>query len=186
MLKRLLPLGDPVSQQRLDEAAGRLNESLAGLNRRQIEARQIPLDPLEERVRQDSLVMMLEAEQSDLPEHHVEGLGRMLSQPEFAAGERARHLVQTVEEQVLLERIVTVARESGPKVYIGSENEEESLHGYGVIVCRYGRPDGIGGAICVVGPTRMGYARAIAGTRHLANLMGRMAQTLETGGSSRN
>ena len=87
---------------------------------------------------------MLEAEQSDLPEHHVEGLGRLLNQPEFAAGERARQLVQTVEERVLLERIVAAARESGPKVYIGSENQEESLHGYGVIVCRYGRPDGVG------------------------------------------
>lgn len=185
LLKRLLPLDDPVSQQRLDEAAGRLNESLAGLNRRQIEARQVALEPLEQRVRQDSLDMMLEAEQSDLPEHHVEGLGRLLSQPEFAAGERARHLVQTVEERVLLERIVNAARDSGPKVYIGSENVEESLHGYGVIVCRYGRPDGVGGAICVVGPTRMGYARAIAGTRHLANLMSRMAQTLEDGEPAR-
>ena len=181
LLKRLLPLDDPVSQQRLDEAAGRLNESLAGLNRRQIEARQVELAPLEQRVRQDSLEMMLEAEQSDLPEHHVEGLGRLLGQPEFAAGERARHLVQTVEERVLLERIVNAARESGPKVYIGSENQDESLRSFGVIVCRYGRPDGVGGAVCVVGPTRMGYARAIAGTRHLANLMGRMVQALETG-----
>ena len=181
LLKRLLPLDDPVSQLRLDEAAGRLNESLAGLNRRQIEARQVTLEPLEERVRQGSLELMLEAEQSDLPEHHVEGLGRLLNQPEFAAGESARHLVQAVEERVVLERIVNAARESRPKVYIGSENEEESLHGYGVIVCRYGRPGAIGGAICVVGPTRMGYARAIAGTRHLANLMGGMAQTLEAG-----
>ena len=179
LLKRFLPLDDSVSQQRLDEAAGRLNKSLAGLNRQQIQAMQVAFEPLEERVRQDSLEMILEAEQSDVPEHHVEGLGRMLSQPEFAAGERARQLVQTVEERVLLERMVTAARESGPKVYIGSENEKESLHGYGVIVCRYGRPDGVGGAICVVGPTRMGYARAIAGTRHLAGLMSRMSQTLE-------
>ena len=86
---------------------------------------------------------------------------------------------------MLLERIVNAARDSGPKVYIGSENVEESLHGYGVIVCRYGRSDGVGGAICVVGPTRMGYARAIAGTRHLANLMSRMAQTLEDGEPTR-
>ena len=50
-----------------------------------------------------------------------------------------------------------------------------------MIVCRYGRPEGVGGAICVVGPTRMGYATAIAGTRHLAAVMGRMAETLEGG-----
>ena len=181
LLKRLLSLDGPASQQRLDEAAGRLNESLAGLSRRQIEGQRVELDPLEQRVRQDSLEMMLEAEKSDLPEHHIEGLGRLLEQPEFAASERARQLVQTVEERALLERIVSAAREPGPKVYIGSENQEESLRCFGVIVCRYGRPNGVGGAICVVGPTRMGYSKAIAGTRHLANMMSRMVQALETG-----
>ena len=84
-----------------------------------------------------------------------------------------------VEERVLLERIVSAARESGPKVYIGAENQEESLHRFGVIVCRYGRPDGVGGVICVVGPTRMGYHMAIAGTSHLAAFMSQMVQTLQ-------
>ena len=183
LLKRMLALDDTVSQDRLDRASEHLNETLAGLNREQIQSRQIELDELERRVRQDSVNMMLEAEQSDLPEHHVEGLGRLLSQPEFAAGERARQLVQAVEERVLLERIVSSARDAGPKVFIGSENREESLNEFGVIVCRYGRPDGVGGAICVVGPTRMGYATAIAGSRHLAEIMGRMVQTLESGGA---
>ena len=184
LLKRLLSLEDPASQNRLDEAAGRLNESLAGLSRPQIEAREVELSPLEQRVRQDSLDMMLEAEKSDMPEHHVEGLGRLLGQPEFAAAENARQLVQAVEERAFLERILAAAQEpagDAPKVYIGSENEDQSLHSFGVIVCRYGRPDGVSGSICVVGPTRMGYSRAISGTRHLANMMSRMVQTLETG-----
>ena len=184
LLKRLLSLEDPASQNRLDEAAGRLNESLAGLSRPQIEAREVELSPLEQRVRQDSLDMMLEAEKSDMPEHHVEGLGRLLGQPEFAAAENARQLVQAVEERAFLERILAATQEpagGAPKVYIGSENEDQSLHSFGVIVCRYGRPDGVSGSICVVGPTRMGYSRAISGTRHLANMMSRMVQTLETG-----
>lgn len=181
LLKRLLPLEDPASQQQLDQAAARLNESMAGLNRQQIQSRRLELDPLEQRVRGDSLDMMLEAEQSDLPEHHVEGLSRLLNQPEFAAGERARLLVQMVEDRVLPERIVASASESGPRVYIGAENREEMLRPFGVIVCRYGRPDGVSGVICVVGPTRMGYATAIAGTRHIAVFMNEMVQTLGVG-----
>lgn len=181
LLKRLVAVDDSVDQRRLDRASGRLNEILAGLNRQEIHKRQADLDPLEQRVRQDSVEMMLEAEQADVPEHHIEGLGRVLNQPEFAAGERARLLVQMVEERVLLERIVAAARDPGPRVYIGAENREESLHPFGVIVCRYGRPGGVGGAICVVGPTRMGYSMAIAGTRHLASLMSQMVQTLEAG-----
>ena len=132
-------------------------------------------------MRRDSLDMMLETEQTDLPEHHVEGLSRLLNQPEFAAGERTRLLVQMVEERVLPERIVATARESGPKVYIGAENREELLRPFGVIVCRYGRTGGVSGAICVVGLMRMSYATAIAGARHLAAAMSRMVQTLDSG-----
>ena len=179
VLKRLLQLDDSVSQQKLDLATGRLNDSLAGLNRQQIQTRKVELDTLEDQVRHDSVDMMFEAERSDQPEHHVEGLSRLLNQPEFAAAERARLLVQMVEERVLLERTVSVARGDSPKVFIGAENREESLHPFGVIVCRYGRPDGVGGAICVVGPTRMGYSTAIAGARHMAAQMSQMVQALE-------
>ena len=62
LLKRLLPLADPVNQQRLDLAAERLNGSLAGLNRQQILARTPEPEALERRVRQDSLELMREAE----------------------------------------------------------------------------------------------------------------------------
>lgn len=51
LLKRLLPLADPVSQQRLDLAAERLNRSLAGLNRQQILERTPEPEALERRVR---------------------------------------------------------------------------------------------------------------------------------------
>ena len=114
LLKRLLPLADPVNQQRLNLAAERLNGSLAGLNRQQILARTPEPEALERRVRQDSLELMREAEQ---PEPQVEGLGRLLNQPEFAAGERARQLVQSVEDGALPERAVSAARQPAPQGY---------------------------------------------------------------------
>ena len=181
LLKRLLSLDDPVSQLELDLAAERLNSCVAGHNLRQIRPSQPGLDALEQRVLQDTVEMMQDAEQADLPEHHVDGLSRLLNQPEFAAGERARLLVQMMEERVMLERIVATARESKPMVIIGAENREESLKPFAVIVCRYGRPGGVGGAICVVGPTRMSYQVAIAGTRYLTSFMSQMVQTFEAG-----
>lgn len=179
LLKRLLSLEDTVTQKQLDQAAERLNGLLPGLNRPQISSLHPELEPLEQRVLCDALELMEESEQADLPEHYVEGLSRLLNQPEFAAGERARVLVQMMEERVMLERILAAARESLPKVYIGAENRDEALRPFGVIVCRYGRPDGVGGAICLIGPTRMSYHVAIAGTHHLASFMSRMVQTLE-------
>ena len=101
LLKRLLPLADPVSQQRLDLAAERLNGSLAGLNWQQILARTPEPEALERRVRQDSRFSQCVAPYGGAL---AIGLGRLLNQPEFAAGERARQLVQSVEDGALPER----------------------------------------------------------------------------------
>ena len=181
VLKRVLNLPEPVTQQHLDQIAERLNCLLTGLDRGRIRSLSLSLDPLEKNVLGASLEVMKESEQADLPAHHVEGLSRLLNQPEFAAGERARLLVRLIEERVMLERIITTTSESDPQITIGAENSEESLRPFGVIVCRYGRPGGVGGAICVVGPTRMSYQVGIAGIRHLAAFMDRMVQSLDAG-----
>ena len=78
LLKRLLPLADPVSQH----SASALPPT--GAHWPQGDGRRL------------SLELMREAEQPGLPEHRVEGLGRLRNQPEFTAGERARRLVQAV------------------------------------------------------------------------------------------
>ena len=122
---------------------------------------------------------MLEAERASAPEHHTEGLGRLLNQPEFTEGEWARNLVQLVEDRVLLERIALAGGEGEDLVVnIGSENQEEALHHFGVVICQYGIPGQLGGTICVVGPKRMGYEEAIGGARHLATFMNQMVQGL--------
>ena len=86
LLKRILPLEDSMTQHQLDRAAERLTNSLAGLNYQQIESTHLGLDGLEQCVLLNSLELMQETEKAELPEHHVEGLGRLLNQPEFAAG----------------------------------------------------------------------------------------------------
>ena len=86
LLKRILPLEDSMTQHQLDRAAERLTNSLAGLNYQQIESTHLGLDELEQCVLLNSLELMQETEKAELPEHHVEGLGRLLNQPELAAG----------------------------------------------------------------------------------------------------
>ena len=179
LLKRLVPVDGPIGQDLLDRTAERLNNALSGLSRAEMQSRRMELNSFEERVKQDSMSLMLEAELGQTPEHHTEGLSRLLNQPEFVQGEIARRLVQMVEERVLLERVVSAAEEAEElSVYIGSENREESLRPFGVIICRYGVPGQISGTICVVGPRRMGYVQAIGGVRHLSAFMGQMVQGL--------
>ena len=83
----------------MNSAAGRLNDPApagqgrrkanqftGGLNYQQIESTHLGLDGLEQCVLLNSLELMQETEKAELPEHHVEGLGHLLNQPEFAAG----------------------------------------------------------------------------------------------------
>ncbi len=118
---------------------------------------------------------MREAESANTQEHYTDGLRLLLNQPEFSRGTLARELVQLVEDRVLLEHVLSTTVETeDPVVYIGSENRDEFLNPFAVILCQYGVPRGVGGTICVIGPKRMEYVTAIGGVRHLSAFMSQM------------
>ena len=187
LLRRLLPFEKRVDQVELDLAASRLNESLGGLNRSEMQSNQLELNSLEEQVKKGSVTLMREAESANTQEHYTDGLRLLLNQPEFSKGELARELVQLVEERVLLERVLSIAAEAdtmeNPVVFIGSENRDEFLSPFGVILCQYGVPHGVSGTVCVIGPKRMGYVAAIAGVRDLSAFMSQMVQGFQGGTS---
>ena len=72
-----------------------------------------------------------------------------------------------------------VPETENPAVVIGSENRDEFLNPFGVILCQYGSPRGVDGTICVVGPKRMGYVAAIGGVRYLSAFMSQMVQGIQ-------
>jgi len=179
LVRRLLHLEEATSQDLLNQTANKLNEYLGGLDYAEIEATQLELTPLEERVKHDTGAKLREAETDAALEHYVDGLRLLLNQPEFAQGRHARELVEMVEERVLLEKVLAEAPESDNiTVYIGGENREEALRPFGVILSRYGIPHRASGTICVIGPTRMGYAQAMSGVSYLSSVMGRLVLEL--------
>ena len=126
LLRKILPFGNKVDQVQLDLAASRLNDSLGGLNRSQMQSNRLELNSLEEQVKEGSVSLMRDAETTEDQEHYTDGLRLLLSQPEFSRGELARDLVQLVEERVLLEKVLNGAPElENPAVVIGSENRDE-------------------------------------------------------------
>ena len=106
LLRKILAFGKRVDQVQLDLAASRLNDSLGGLNRSQMQSNRLELNSLEEQVKQGSVNLMREAETSNDLEHYTDGLRLLLNQPEFSHGELARQLVQLLEERVLLQRVL--------------------------------------------------------------------------------
>lgn len=186
LLRRLMAFSKKVDQVELDLAASRLNDSLGGLNRSQMQSNRLDLNPLEEQVKEGSVSLMREAETANAQEQYTDGLRLLLSQPEFSGGELARELVELVEQRVLLERVINATRllndrpgTEDPAVYIGSENRDEFMNPFGVILCQYGNPHGVSGTICVIGPKRMEYVAAIGGVRHLSAFMSQMVQGIE-------
>ena len=182
LLRRLLPMEEEVSQSELDLSANKLNEHLSGLDHTDIEANRLELTSLEERVMRDTSAMLREAESSGSREHRMDGLRLLLNQPEFSQSGRARELVEMLEERVLVESVLSEMPQTDDLcIYIGGENQDEALRSYGVILCRYGIPNHLGGTICVIGPTRMGYAEAIGGARYLSSIMSRLVVEIQGG-----
>lgn len=182
LLRRLLTLDEPTDQDALNRVANRLNDRFSGLNRAEIETAPGELGPLEDRVRQNTLSLLGEADTYSIPEHYVDGLRWLLNQPEMAQGSQARELVELLEERVLLGSVLSEQPDGEDvAVFIGRENLEEHLRPFGVILCQYGIPQQASGTICVIGPTRMSYADAISGVGFLSSLMSRLVLELYGG-----
>jgi heat-inducible transcriptional repressor len=107
----------------------------------------------------------------------VRGRGNLLQDPEAAADlERVRRLFDDLEKSEELVQILDLAGEAeSVRIFIGSENPLFSLSGSSLIVAPYSNPQRqVVGALGVIGPTRLNYARVIPVVNYTARLVGRL------------
>ena len=170
--RQLLPLSEPLTSDDLQMVGNRLSDSLNGLSRLEILNKQADVSPFERTVT-DMVLDIMEAEDQALySDHYIEGLGHLLNQPEFSGGDKAREIVEVLEDKELPKVVLAETPEWGHmNVIIGGENRVTFLHPLSMIVCQYGLPGGGLGSISALGPTRMEYSRTIAGVRFIASLM---------------
>jgi len=90
--------------------------------------------------------------------------------------ERIRNLFEALETKETMLKMVSLADAAdGVQIYIGSENQLFSLAGCSMIVGSYQNTQNrVVGAIGVIGPTRMNYARIIPMVDFTAKLIGRL------------
>lgn len=173
--QQILTLAEPVSQERLSQTASRLNGLLAGFSVDEIAALSSRLDPLD----QDVLLLILQdirrTANSVSGEIYTDGLTNVLAEPEFAESDEARRALRLFEErstlQDLLARTTTNSNIGGLQVLIGGEGEWEELRQCSMVIARYGVPGLATGALGVLGPMRMPYARTIPTVRYVAGLL---------------
>jgi heat-inducible transcriptional repressor len=96
----------------------------------------------------------------------------LLDQPEFHDPERVRELFQAVEARERLAEVLDKVLESGRvQVAFGGEISEPALRHCALVVAPYGRASAPLGALGVIGPRRMDYARVIPLVGYLSQLV---------------
>lgn len=123
---------------------------------------------------------LVEAARIDAVEQVVtDGAAQILDQPEFAERQRFRPLLDLLEEEQALYRLLTES--AGPervKVTIGEENKEEAVRNCSVVTATYEAGPRSVGIIGVLGPTRMDYAKVLAAVEFMAAHLSRLLSEL--------
>lgn len=174
-----------VKRSALDRVVSILNERLAGLTLQEIR------ETHEERVRdiddQTGIVRLVLDNSALLFEEPSEGRLRhggtqnILRQPEFQEPDDVRHLIEVIEDERLVVRLLedmVEARAQGvgqALISIGSESRSEEVDQYSIVVSPY-QLGGSVGTLGVIGPTRMNYGRVVALVKNMATMLNRPAE----------
>jgi len=177
--QQLITFDQVISQPELIAIANKLNAAYSGLTQSQIVAKATELSPIEQQLT-DCLVKMMQAEEEqEYDEPYLDGLHFILNQPEFVHSHRLLTLMELIEHRNLLRVIVPPELpRHGVQVVIGKENKSEVIQDYSVVISRYGLSEETVGAIGIVGPTRMPYARAISAVGYLSSLLSELVAEL--------
>lgn len=166
---RLLELQEDVAQPDLDALSRRLTSDYAGRSLEDVR-RLLVASLAEERTRLDAaLRRMLElsarvfADAGAEERVVVEGTERIVGKPEFAGDlDGLRRMFRVFDEKTrLLDLLTGVIAAGGSTVYIGSENAFTEESSSAVVAVPYGSGGRVLGALGVVGPRRMEYARIV-------------------------
>ena len=176
-----MPLGTPPSA--MVQAGNYLNARLVG--RTLIEARgeiekemrehQAQLDELAGRLVETGLATWTDDEHGG--SLIVKGQARLLDEVAALGDlERVRRLFEALETKDLLVRLLELSDGAdGVQIFFGAENELFNVAGCSMIVAPFaGNRNQIVGAIGVIGPTRLNYARIIPIVDYTAKVVGRL------------
>ncbi|WP_286165685.1 heat-inducible transcriptional repressor HrcA [Rhizobium sp. EC-SD404] len=178
-----LPVGTTASQ--LTEASNFLNAHLAGRTipevRRELEKLKLEvsreLDELSQDLVSRGLAVWSGSGKDQPAQLIVRGRANLLDSVSGSEDiERLRLLFDELEKKDSLVQLMTLAEEgSGVRIFIGSENKLFSLSGSSLIVAPYRDSEArVVGAVGVIGPTRLNYARIVPMVDYTAQLVSKM------------
>lgn len=182
---RIIDLPEGVTPAQLQEASNFLNAHIRGRTlaeaRAEIERRKnetkAALDTLSQTLVERGLAVWAGSESGMPARLIVRGRGNLLENvTEQADIQLLRHLFEDLETQDGLLQLLGLAEEaSGVRIFIGSENKLFSLSGSSLVVAPFRDKDArVVGALGVIGPTRLNYARIVPMVDYTAQVISRM------------
>jgi len=171
--QQLITFDETTTQPELRMVSIKLSDAYSGMTRSQILDKKDELTSTEQQIT-DCLLREMEAEDTrKYEESYTDGLHYTLNQPELTQNHFLTLQLMELFEQRNLVRSIIPSRiaGNGVQVVIGTENEDESVHDYSVVISQYGLAEEAIGTIGVVGPTRMPYARTIATVSYLGAVL---------------
>jgi heat-inducible transcriptional repressor len=181
--KRVISYDHPVDPGLVDWSAEYLNESLGGMA---LGARMIHSKLLDEGLsaaERDFLATLApaftELEETAEDTLYVDGAARLLSEDRVQELTQIDDLVQLLERRMALLALLREAL-AEPRLYlrIGHENSSPALQSLSIVAANYGLAHRNLGAVSVVGPVRMDYAKAIGSVRQAAAELSRFVEQL--------
>ena len=176
-----LPIGTPPST--LTQAANYLNARLAGRTideargeiEREIAEHRAQIDELTRRLVEAGLATW--AGESGTGSLIIKGHARLLDDVSAVTDlERVRALFEALDTKDLLGRLLDMTKGAdGVQIFIGAQNELFNLAGCAMITAPFSGAHGeIVGAVGVIGPARLNYARIIPIVDYTARVVGRL------------
>ena len=184
--KRVFSFGVPVDPGLVEWASSFLNERLTGLGigSRMVAARlQDPeLGDREREFLTEIGTAIAELAEATPQQLYMDGTGRLLSESHAGDIPHPDGVVSALEGRVsVLSVLRSALRERSVFLCIGEENPEPALRSVSLVGADYGLGYRNLGAVGVVGPLRMDYARAIDSVRDAAGELSRLFATVYEG-----
>ena len=175
----MMEVSSEFPRERLVELARFLNERLSGLTLDQI--RETFADRVKDVQNESSGLIRLFIDSVDklfvpgkTEKLHISGTNVLVEHPEFENPKNFRSIIELInDEEIIIHVLEKSADPSGIHVTIGQENEDLKLKDYSVITASY-TVGTVRGAIGVIGPTRMDYARTIPLVDYVAKTISAM------------
>jgi len=174
--QQMLSLAEVRSQADLSRVSRWLNDLFADSATEEMRAHLSSLSQFEREVGETVIQMMEEIDEQREPAYR-DGLLNVLTQPEF---ERSPDQVLTVFSQggpldvALADILERTLNGTSVQIFIGGEGRYQELADFSLVLSRYGMNGSISGALGVVGPLRMPYARTVSAVRFVSWLLTRL------------